>query len=111
MPVLGLAGQPIFTVIPSKIEQDLRTAFPDLESVSVQVAFPNHIRVAVVERMPVLVWFQDGKTTWIDANGDLFHAPAMSRAWSRSLRTAPPHAQALPAEQQKSIVRPGFHRT
>ena len=70
--VLGLTGQPIFTVIPSKLEQDLRTAFPDLAKVSVQVAFPNHIRVAVVERMPILAWYQDGKTTWIDANGISF---------------------------------------
>jgi POTRA domain, FtsQ-type len=70
--MLGVVGQPIFTVIPSKIEQNLRTAFPDLESVGVQVAFPNHIRVAVVERMPVLVWFQDGNTTWLDSKGISF---------------------------------------
>ena len=70
--MLGTLGQPIFNVIPSQTEQDLRTAFPDLASVSVQVDLPNHVRVAVVERTPTLVWYQDGKITWIDQNGIAF---------------------------------------
>jgi POTRA domain, FtsQ-type len=69
---LGVTGQPIFTAIPSVIETNLRTAFPDLASVSVQVGFPNHIYVNVVERTPVLVWSQGGNITWIDSNGVSF---------------------------------------
>lgn len=69
---LDLIGQPIFNAVPSRIENDLRTAFPDLAGVSVQVGFPNHIRVAVVERVPILAWYQDGNTTWIDTNGIAF---------------------------------------
>jgi hypothetical protein len=69
---LGLVGQPIFNAIPSQIESNLRTAFPDLASVSVQVGFPNHIYVNVVERTPLLVWSQDGNITWIDSNGVSF---------------------------------------
>jgi hypothetical protein len=69
---LGLVGQPIFNAIPAQIEKNLRTAFPDLQNVSVQVGFPNHIRVAVVERTPILAWSQDGNTTWIDASGVAF---------------------------------------
>jgi cell division protein FtsQ len=69
---LGVTGQPILEAIPSQIEANLRTAFPDLASVSVQVGFPNHIYVNVVERTPVLVWSQSGNITWIDSNGVSF---------------------------------------
>jgi hypothetical protein len=69
---LDLIGQSIFNAVPSRIENDLRTAFPDLAGVSVQVGFPNHIRVAVVERVPILAWYQDRNTTWIDTNGIAF---------------------------------------
>jgi hypothetical protein len=70
--MLGMVGQPIFKAIPSQIENNLRTAFPDLAGVSVQVGFPNHIRVVVVERTPILAWSQDGNITWIDSNGVAF---------------------------------------
>lgn len=69
---LGVTGQPIFKAIPSQIETNLRTAFPDLAGVSVQVGLPNHVYVSVVERTPVLLWSQDGKITWIDSNGVSF---------------------------------------
>ena len=70
--ILGMVGQPIFKAIPAQIEKNLRTAFPDLEKVSVAVGFPNHIRVSVVERTPILIWSQDGTITWIDPNGVAF---------------------------------------
>ena len=101
--VLGLAGQPIFTVIPSKLEQDLRTAFPDLAKVSVQVAFPNHIRVAVVERMPILAWYQDGKTTWIDADGISFTPRGDVQGLVQIAANGAPPKPALSAEPQKSV--------
>jgi hypothetical protein len=70
--MLGMVGQPIYKAIPSQIEKNLRTAFPDLAGVSVRVSFPNHINVTVVERTPVLAWYQKGNTTWIDSNGIAF---------------------------------------
>ena len=106
--MLGVVGQPIFTVIPSTIEQNLRTAFPDLKSVSVQVAFPNHIRVTVVERVPVLAWYQDGKTTWIDANGFSFtprgDVPGLVQIAANSV----PPTLAAPAGSQPSINEQAF---
>jgi hypothetical protein len=69
---LGVTGQPIFMVIPSHIEQNLRTAFPDLAGVSVEVGFPNRIHVSLVERTPILLWSQGDKITWIDSNGVSF---------------------------------------
>ena len=69
---LEITGQPIFNLIPAQIETNLRTAFPDLAGVTVQVGFPNHLRIATVERTPLLAWFEDGNTTWIDSNGIAF---------------------------------------
>jgi len=69
---LGVTGQSIITAIPSQIERNLRTAFPDLADVSVQVGFPNRIHVNVVERTPLLLWSQGDKITWIDSNGVSF---------------------------------------
>ncbi len=70
--MLGMVGQPIFKAIPAQIEANLRTAFPDLASVKVRVGLPNHIKVDVVERMPVLAWYQGEAATWIDASGVAF---------------------------------------
>jgi hypothetical protein len=69
---LGMVGQSIFKAVPSQIEKNLRAAFPDLERVSVRVGLPNHISVSLVERGPVLAWFQGDKTTWIDPSGVAF---------------------------------------
>ena len=97
--VLGMAGQPIFKVVPARIEANLRTAYPDLASVKVHVGFPNHITVDVVERMPILLWYQNGNTTWIDANGVAF----MPRGSVQGLiqiasNGAPPKVQEDPAK-------------
>jgi hypothetical protein len=70
--VLGMIGQPIFKAAPDQIETNLHTAYSDLASVKVRVSFPNRIIVDVVERMPVLAWYQNGVVTWIDASGVAF---------------------------------------
>jgi hypothetical protein len=68
----GLIGQPIYKVIPSQIEMNLRGAFPDLAGVSVKIGFPNHIRVTVIERTPVLAWYQNDVPIWVDPDGIAF---------------------------------------
>jgi cell division protein FtsQ len=70
--VLGMSGEPIFKAVPAQLETDLRTTYSDLKSVSVHVSLPNHITVDVVERTPVLAWYQNGVVTWIDSNGVAF---------------------------------------
>jgi hypothetical protein len=68
----GLIGQPIYKAIPSKVEEKLRTAFPDLTKVTVSVGFLNSLRVDVVERTPVLAWYQGDNVNWIDPLGFAF---------------------------------------
>jgi hypothetical protein len=70
--MVGLTGQPIFTIIPSQTEKNLRIAFPDLAGASVRIGFPNQVRITIMERTPILAWYQDGKITWIDPNGVAF---------------------------------------
>jgi hypothetical protein len=67
-------GKPIFTAFPAQIESTLRAAYPDLSSVSVHVAFPNRIIINVVERTPVMAWYQNGAMAWIDPSGVAFPA-------------------------------------
>ncbi len=67
-----MVDEPIFKAVPAQIEQNLRTAYPDLSSVHVRVAFPNRVIVEVVERMPLLAWYQNGAMTWVDAEGVAF---------------------------------------
>jgi hypothetical protein len=70
--MLGIIGQPVFKAVPALLEANLHTAFSDLKSIKVHVGFPNHVKVVVVERTPVLAWYQDGVVTWIDADGVAF---------------------------------------
>lgn len=70
--VLGIIGEPIFKAVPSQIAANLYTAYSDLASVKIVVGFPNYITVDVVERMPILAWYQNGVVTWIDSNGVAF---------------------------------------
>ena len=105
---LGLTGQPSYKAVPSLIEKDLRTIFPELSGVTVKVTFPNHIRVAVDERMPILAWYQDGNTTWIDPNGIAFtprgNVPDLVQIASNGNPPKPP------VDPQKSMYDQGFIR-
>jgi hypothetical protein len=68
----GILGEPIFKAVPEQIEINLRSAYPDLSQVTVRTGLPNRIRVEVVERTPVIAWYQNGQVTWVDADGMVF---------------------------------------
>jgi hypothetical protein len=103
---IDLTGQPIYKAVPSQIEKDLRAAFPDLASVNVRVVFPNHLKVAVVERTPILAWYQDGNTKWIDPDGVAFsprgNVPGLVQISSNSNPPKPPE------DSQKSLFDQPF---
>jgi hypothetical protein len=69
---LRLVGEPVFLAVPGQIEANLRATYLDLEAVDVHVRFPNKIVVEVVERTPVLAWYQDGALAWLDVHGIAF---------------------------------------
>ena len=69
---LAIAGQPIFLIIPGKLETNLRRNFPEITSAKVTVAFPNVVSVYLNERKPVIRWAQGGSYTWISEDGVAF---------------------------------------
>jgi len=68
--VLDVIDKPIFAIDIKKSEKELQEAFKELSSVDVQVALPATVTVTVIERQPVLVWKQEGRTTWVDSEGN-----------------------------------------
>ncbi|RPI21431.1 MAG: FtsQ-type POTRA domain-containing protein, partial [Chloroflexota bacterium] len=70
--VLGLAGEPVFTINPAEIENDLQIAFPDMAAITVEVSLPATVTVNISERTPVLIWREDGEEMWVDAEGVMF---------------------------------------
>jgi hypothetical protein len=70
--VMGVAGQPIFTLKPEEIEIRLRLNYPEMVAADVTVALPNIVSVTVLERLPVVRWEQGGSYTWIAEDGVAF---------------------------------------
>ena len=106
--MLGMIGQPVFKAVPARMEANLRTAYADLEAVHIRVGFPNRISVDVVERMPVLAWYQNGVVTWIDASGMSFtprgDVPGLVLVAANGAPTQVPLDPALPLYEQKFIA-------
>lgn len=71
---LGLTGASIVKVHPGEIETQVAELFPGLSGVKVSAGLPASVIVKVVERQPLIAWYQDGVTYWIDAEGILFPA-------------------------------------
>jgi cell division protein FtsQ len=70
--VLGISGQPVFTLSAHDLEKKLMEAFPEFSTVSVKIGFPKDVNVTVVERQPILTWRQADRTLLVDANGVAF---------------------------------------
>lgn len=67
--VADVVGKSIIFVDPVKMEEELGSAFPELEKISIKTDVPNKVVVNLVERQPVLAWEEDGQTYWIDEHG------------------------------------------
>ncbi len=70
--VLGTVGQSVFSLDPLILRQNLQQAFPELAKVSVRVNLPARIQVVAVEREPIISWTQEGRESWVDAEGISF---------------------------------------
>jgi cell division septal protein FtsQ len=70
--VMGVTGQPVFTLKPEDLETRLRLNYPELVAVEVNVSLPNTVSVSVLERHPVIRWEQGGSYTWIAEDGVAF---------------------------------------
>jgi len=70
--VLATSGTSVFGLDPQVLKQNLQLAFPELAKISVKIGLPSSIRVVAVEREPVISWTQDGRESWVDAEGVSF---------------------------------------
>jgi cell division protein FtsQ len=70
--VMDILGGSIFTIDPPAVEQLLRQSFPELAEVTVNTGLPARVSINVVERQPVLSWFQDNREVWVDGEGVTF---------------------------------------
>jgi hypothetical protein len=71
---LALEGRPVFTLDNGEIQQQLLTVFPEFSQVATQIELPNTLVITVTERLPVLIWRQDGASRLIDSQGMTFPA-------------------------------------
>jgi hypothetical protein len=71
---LALSGLPIFTLDAEQIQNDLIESFPEFSQVSVQTDLPNTLVITVTERVPVIIWRQDGASKLVDSEGMTFPA-------------------------------------
>jgi cell division protein FtsQ len=67
--VMGIAGQPVFLLVPSELETRLRLNYPEISAVHVDVSLPNLVTVQLVERKPFIRWEQNGAYTWVAEDG------------------------------------------
>jgi hypothetical protein len=69
---LNIAGKPVFLLIPSDLEKQLRLSYPELLSAKVDITLPNTVSVQVTERKPAIRWQQGDGFTWISEDGIAF---------------------------------------
>lgn len=66
----GLAGIHVFAADPNEAAQRIGD-MPGITSAEVNLEWPNQVSVLVTESRPVALWKQDGRTNWIDEDGQL----------------------------------------
>ncbi len=73
LPRLNLENLTIVDIIPSEIEAQVLTAFPDFQRAKVEVGLPAALTLTVEERVPAIIWIiDDGRAMWIDEDGYMF---------------------------------------
>lgn len=70
--VLDIQDKPVFLLDAQAMQESLLDAFPEFSSAMVTVQLPHTVVLTVTERVPVLLWQEDGHTNLIDADGMLF---------------------------------------
>lgn len=95
---LRVDGRLIFSLLPSRLEEQLRRAFPEFASVTVRWGWPNQLLVQVVERQPLIRWEMDGRYTWIDAQGVALRPRGEAPQLLRVQALTPPPPQPPPPD-------------
>jgi len=92
---LTIYNVPIFLISPRELEISLKERYKGISSVHIQVSFPAKVVVNIAERVPVLIWEQDGKDLWIDSQGFSFPVQGEIKGLMRvKASVTPPKLQA-----------------
>jgi hypothetical protein len=106
--IVHFNDQLIFAFDPDKLEKEMIEAFPEFTRVEVVVQFPDIVSLNVVERVPILVWRQEGRSILVDANGYAFpersHNTAQPNLVVEALSPPPEMIQELIPEGQPSFL-------
>ncbi|MBN2045656.1 MAG: hypothetical protein JW757_11590 [Anaerolineales bacterium] len=72
----GILNKPVFLISPESLVESLPKAVPALDSAKVSVKMNGAVVIKAMERVPVLIWDQDGlpQPSWVDLEGRLFPA-------------------------------------
>lgn len=70
--VLDITGEPVVSLDPAIIRQDLLRAFPDLKEAQIWINLPASVHLEVEERQPVVAWVKGNETVWVDEEGFVF---------------------------------------
>jgi hypothetical protein len=105
---LAVSGKNIFTLVPHRLERELLLAHPGLAEVEVSLSLPNITRVTVRERQPALIWEQDGKVAWIDAEGIAFRATSQADGLIVVTALGSPPAPVVETESEDGLVPPPY---
>jgi hypothetical protein len=76
----GLPGIHVLWVRSEQVEARLLAALPSLERVDVACGLPARCTIVVAERQPRMVWNEDGRFWWVDAEGVVFPAQDLAQA-------------------------------
>jgi cell division septal protein FtsQ len=73
----GLAGVHVFAADPNEAARRIGE-LPGITSASVSLKWPNEVSIQVTETTPIALWKQNGRTDWIDQDGQIIAARATS---------------------------------
>lgn len=62
-------GEQVIRLSTEEIEQKIIQDFPEILAASVEIGLPNSMAITVTERLPVLIWKQDGRLDFVDVQG------------------------------------------
>ncbi len=112
--LIPLRDTPIFAVDAALLAAQVRQAFPEFYQPEVHIGLPAKITIRTVERQPVLVWAQGGKTLWVDMQGVGFpprgDAPpeVVVKADAAPPLETPAPAQILPSEFVEAALQVSY---
>lgn len=69
---LEVSGRHIVELDAQKLKAEILNDFSEVANASVSLALPNQVVITVTERVPVLVWVQNGQKEFVDQEGWAF---------------------------------------